>query len=381
MDRKPRGYRLVEIAGFEVRLDPSWLFLALLIAWTLAAGVFPGRYPDLAHSTYWAMGIACAVGILFSIVFHELSHSLVARHYGLPMRGITLFIFGGMAEMGEEAKEPKTEFLMAVAGPLASIVLGAAFYGLYRLAGDAGAPPFVLGVTYYLGWINFILAAFNLVPAFPLDGGRMLRAALWRFGGDLQSATRVAAGIGAGFGLVLIILGAVGIIGGNFVGGLWYVLIGLFLRGAARMSYRQVLVREYLEEVPLSRFMTTDPVILSPDLPLQEAVEDYFFRRHHRLFPVVEDGRLVGCLTADDVQAIPRERWASTRVGEAMKPCGAELLVGPEEDASKVLVAMAGPGGQTRRLVVEDGGRLVGVVSLKDLREYLGIRLKLDRRA
>ena len=378
MDKAPRGYRLFEIAGFEVKLDPSWLFLGLLIAWTLAAGVFPQRYPDLPASTYWGMGIACALGILGSIVFHELSHSLVARRRGLPMRGITLFIFGGIAEMGEEAKDPKTEFLMAVAGPIASLFLGAVFYVLYRLASGAEAHPFWLGVTYYLAWINVILALFNLLPAFPLDGGRMLRAALWRWGDNLRKATRIAAGIGSGFGLVLMALGVVGIIGGNFVGGLWYVLIGLFLRGAAKASYHQVLVREYLEEVPVGRFMTRDPVALSPELTVEEAVEAYFFRLHHRLFPVVENGELVGCLSADDVHAVPREEWGGRRVGDVMRPCGADQLVDPEQDASDVLSGMAAPDGRTRLMVVDRAGRLVGVVSLKDLREHLAIRLKLD---
>lgn len=377
MNRGPRGYRLFEIAGFEIRLDPSWLFLGLLIAWTLAAGVFPARYPDLAGSLYWAMGAACAVGILASIVFHELSHSLVARRYGLPMRGITLFIFGGMAEMAEEAKDPRTEFLMAVAGPVSSLVLGAAFYGLYRLGTGMEAHPFWLGVTYYLGWINIILAVFNLVPAFPLDGGRMLRAALWRYGKDLRNATRIAASIGSGFGLVLIALGVIGIIGGNFIGGLWYVLIGLFLRGAARMSYQQVLVQEFLEEMPVSRFMTPDPVTLAPDLPVERAVEDYFFRHHHRLFPVVEGGALLGCLSADDVKKLPREAWAGTPVRDIMRPCG-ELTARPDDDASRLLGAMAAPDGQTRRLVVDDAGQLVGVVSLKDLREHIALRLKLS---
>ncbi len=381
MDRAPRGYRLFEIAGFEVKLDPSWLVLALLIAWTLAAGVFPQKYPDLPSGTYWSMGAVCAVGILLSIVFHELAHSVVARRYGLPMKGITLFIFGGMAEMGEEAKDPKTEFLMAIAGPIASVALAAVFYALHRLGVNADAGPFWLGITYYLGWINFILAVFNLLPAFPLDGGRMLRAALWRWGDNLKKATRIASAIGAGFGLALIVLGIVGIIGGNFVGGLWYILIGLFLRGAAKLSYQQVLVREYLEAVPLSRFMTVQPIALSPEISLEKAVQDYFFRHHHRLFPVVDEDRLVGCLSADDVQSIPRERWSSMRVGEAMRACGDDLLVGPDEDSSRVLGSMAGPAGQTRRLVVDDAGRLVGVVSLKDLREYLGIRLQLDRRA
>ncbi|MGD8577568.1 MAG: site-2 protease family protein, partial [Thiohalophilus sp.] len=204
----PRGPgSLFRLFGFEVRLDLSWLLLGLLITWSLAEGLFPWSYPGLPTSTYWLMGVTGAVGVFFSIVFHELSHSLVARRYGLPIQSITLFIFGGVAEMHHEATEPKTEFLMAVAGPIASIVLGSISLGLFMLTRKLGWPMALEGIFYHLGFFNLIVAVFNLIPAFPLDGGRMLRAGLWAWLQNLKRATRIASLIGSGFAFVLVALG------------------------------------------------------------------------------------------------------------------------------------------------------------------------------
>ncbi|MCK5276199.1 MAG: site-2 protease family protein, partial [Alphaproteobacteria bacterium] len=214
-----RGIPLFRILGFQVKLDASWLILAVLVTWSLAAGYFPARYEGLSGPTYLWMGVAGALGLFASIVFHELSHSLVARRYGMQIRGITLFIFGGVAEMEDEPPTAKAEFLMAIAGPIASAVLSVSF----NILGDFGvrmgmaAPvPAVLG---YLSFINMLLAAFNLVPAFPLDGGRMLRAVLWGWKGDLRWATRIAANAGASFGFALIAFGLFNIITGNLIGG------------------------------------------------------------------------------------------------------------------------------------------------------------------
>ena len=225
-----KGYRLFRIFGFDIKLNLTWLMLALLITWTLGAGLFPADYPGLSPRTYWWMGVAGAIGILFSIVFHELSHSLVARRFGLRIRGITLFIFGGVAEMEEEPASPKVEFLMAVAGPLASLLLAFIFYQFEQLAIALDWHTAVLGVTHYLVMLNIIVAIFNLVPAFPLDGGRMLRAALWQWKKDLLRATYIASQFGLGFGLVLIIMGGLSFIQGNFIGGMWWILIGAFVR-------------------------------------------------------------------------------------------------------------------------------------------------------
>jgi Zn-dependent protease/predicted transcriptional regulator len=373
----PRQYSLFRLFGFEVKLDLSWFLLALLITWTLAAAMFPSNYPGLPPQTYWWMGVAGAIGIFISIVFHELSHSLVARRFGLPIKGITLFIFGGVAEMEEEPPSPKSEFLMAVAGPLASFLLAFGFYGLHALAVTSGWSDAVAGVTEYLGFINKILAIFNLVPAFPLDGGRMLRAALWAWKQDLHAATRMASRIGSAFGLVLMVLGLIAFIGGEFVAGMWWFLIGMFLRGAASASYRQLLMRETLHGEPVRRFMNPAPVVVPPLLSIQQLVEEYIYKYYYKMFPVVEDGKLLGCVTVETVKQLPPEQWRRRTVAELMTPCSAANTVSPEADAMKVIATMMEPSVSGRLMVVEQD-RLVGIVSLKDLREFISLKLELE---
>lgn len=241
---------LCTLFGFKVQVDASWIVIALLVTWSLATGYFPSRYEDLAPRSYWLMGVVGALGLFGSIIFHEFWHSMVARRYGLPMKGITLFIFGGIAEMSQEPDRPKTEFLMAAAGPLASVVLGFAFHGLaWIFAGDQPATA-LAAIFGYLAFINWLLAGFNMLPAFPLDGGRILRSALWAARDDLPWATRVVCRIGSWFGVALIGLGLITLLQGYTVNGVWYILIGLFLRGAANASYRRV--RQHLEGSPRS---------------------------------------------------------------------------------------------------------------------------------
>lgn len=369
---------LFRLFGFEVRLDPSWLLLALLITWTLAAGLFPASYPDLPRETYWWMGIAGATGIFLSIVFHELSHSLVARRFGLAIKGIKLFIFGGVAEMTEEPPNPKSEFLMAIAGPLASFLLAFIFRMTYALAKASDWHASIVGVMDYLATVNLMLAIFNLVPAFPLDGGRMLRAGLWKWKNNLASATRIASQIGSGFGLVLMVLGGFAFFQGNFIGGMWWFLIGLFLRGAAAASYGQVIVREVLHGQPISRFMNPDPVAVPPSITLQQLVDDYIYKYHFKLFPVVEHSRLLGCITTQEVKKVPREQWGRRNVGELTNPCSPNNTVSPDTDTAQVLSVMMRPESLTRLMVVEHG-HLKGIVSIKDLREFIALKLELER--
>ena len=251
-----RGIKLFNLMGFEVRLHSSWLILAVLVAWSLAGGFFPYRFPGYSQEDYWAMALGGLTGLLFSIVIHEFAHSVVARHYGIPMRGITLFIFGGVAEMGDEPPNAKSEFLMAIAGPLTSFAVGACSFAIAAGIAAAGSPG-VAAVFSYLAWINTVLGLFNLVPAFPLDGGRVLRAAIWAKRQDLVAATRIASRIGSGFGIFLMLLGAWNVLRGNMVGGVWWILIGLFVRDASRMSYQQVL---YRREMAARRIIDIEPV-------------------------------------------------------------------------------------------------------------------------
>ena len=371
-----RRVTLFKLLGFSVRVDASWLIIAVLITWSLAVGVFPYEYAGLPGTVYWLMGLVGTLALFGSIVIHELFHSLVARQYGLPMKGITLFIFGGVAEMSDEPPNPKTEFLMAIAGPIASILIGLIFYVLY-VAGRASWPFAVVGVVSYLAWINWLLAGFNLIPAFPLDGGRILRSILWRWKGNLQRATRTASQVGSGFGILLIILGIYELFHGQFISAVWWFLIGMFLRGAAKGSYQQVLARTALEGEPVRRFMKTDPVTVPANLSIQELVEDYIYRYHFKMFPVVADSqRLEGYVTTEQVKTIPREEWNWRRVEDVLEPCSPELTVSPSTDAVQALAIMSKTG--RSRLMVVDGGKLVAVVALKDLLRFLSLKVDLE---
>jgi Zn-dependent protease len=367
-----RKIKLFRLLGFEVGLDPSWIVLAVLVAWSLSTGYFPFKYRDLSTSSYWLMGVIGAVGLFASIVAHEFCHSLVARRQGLPMEGITLFIFGGVAEMSDEPPGAREEFLIAVVGPLASFAMAAVFYGLYRLGDGAGWTTAVTGVVGYLGMINLILAIFNLI----LDGGRILRAALWGWKGNLKRATRIASRIGEGFGILLIVLGVLRVLNGLFIGGMWFFLIGLFIQNAAKMSYQQLLTRRALEGEALQRFMNPDPVTVPPDTRLDRLVEDYVYRYHHKLYPVVDGDRLVGCITTRQVKATPRDRWGNTTVGELAEGCSAENTIAPTADAVDALARMHR--NSTGRLMVVADGRLRGIIALKDLLQFLSMKIELE---
>jgi Zn-dependent protease/predicted transcriptional regulator len=364
--------------GFEVNVDASWLLLAVLISWSLASGEFPSLTPGLTVATYWAMGIAATIGLFLSIVFHEMSHSLVARRYGLPIRGITLFIFGGVAEMTSEPSHPRDELLMAAAGPAASFVLAALFFASFALIGDAGGPPALAGVLWYLGFLNGVLAIFNLIPAFPLDGGRMLRAALWGWRGDYLWATRIAAGAGNIFGIILIVLGLFEIVQGDFVAGIWRFLIGMFLRGAATASSGEAMARSLLGGVPVARVMNSNPETVTPELSIDEFINNYVYRHHHRWFPVVRDGEVLGTVETRQTAAVERAQWPMLPIVRIMRPLSRDDTVAPEADAYAALEQMRRTG-QTR-LVAMQGGRLVGIVSSKDLLDVLSLDRELGRR-
>lgn len=370
--------KLFKLLGFQVNVDPSWIIIAILVAWSLSTGLFPFRHQNLTAQTYWMMGIVGALGLFLSIIVHEFSHSIVARKYGMPMKGITLFIFGGVAEMGGEPPSPRAEFMIAIVGPLSSIAIALLFYGIYRAGLGGIFPEPVVGVVGYLAWINFILAAFNLIPAFPLDGGRVLRSIIWGIKGNLRKATRISSSIGAGFGIMLIVFGVLSILMGNFVGGMWWFLIGMFLNGAAKASYQQLEVRKALEGEPLERFMKFEPVSVSPDLSIEQLVEDYIYKFHFKMFPVVEDGdRLVGCVTTKQIKEIPREDWSKRSVGEISFQCSSENTIDPRADAVDALSAMHRTG--SSRLMVVEGNRLVGVIALKDMLEWLSLKMDLEQ--
>jgi len=372
-----KKYRLFTMFGFRVSVDWSWLIIAVLITWTLAEDVFR-QNEGLTAPVRWVLGVAGSIGLFASVVFHELCHSLVARRYGLPMKGITLFIFGGVAEMSDEPPSPKAEFLMAIAGPAASLAASGFFFGINLLENILGLPLPASLVFHWLGLINLLLVVFNMIPGFPLDGGRVLRSALWGWKKDLRWATRIASQVGLTFGFLLIGLGVFYIvfIPGGFVNGLWWFLIGLFIRYAAKQGYQQVIIRQVLQGEPVRRIMNPQPVTVDASISLNDLVEDYIYKYHFKSFPVVQEGRLAGCVGIPEVSAVPRAQWPLRTVGEVLRPCSPEDTIGPDADAQTALTRMNA--GHVGRLMVVEGDRLVGIMSLKDIMRVMSLKMELQ---
>jgi Zn-dependent protease/predicted transcriptional regulator len=367
---------LIRLLGFEIRFDLTWLILVALVVWSLSAGVFPAAYADLPTSTYVWMGLLGAIGLFASIVLHELAHSLVGRRFGIDIQGITLFVFGGAAEMGDEPANPRAEFWMAIAGPVTSVILAILFFALgMALAGSVPGP--LVAVIEYLAGINLILAAFNMVPAFPLDGGRVLRAALWAWRGDVAWATRLATMIGGGLGLLLIALGIFNAISGELVGGMWMVLIGLFIRAAATATYQRLLAGQLLRGVPVRRLMETNLIGVPPDLPVAQLVESYLLQRGLKRVPVVDEaGRPLGCVGIDEAKRVPPQERPTRSVRDILIPLSPDNTIAPDAEARQGLEQMQRTGHS--RLFVTEAGRLIGVLTLRDLLQYLSVKSELQ---
>lgn len=363
------SFRLGSVLGFEIRIDYSWFIIFFLILWSFTSAVFPANFPGLGRPTYLLMGVAGTLLFFISLLAHELSHSLVARAKGITVEGITLFIFGGMARTRMESESPGDEFQIAGVGPLSSLVIAALFAAVWWFGRGLDWPVAVTGVAAYLAFLNAILAVFNLLPGFPLDGGRLFRAAAWRFTGDLTRATRWATNGGKWLGYLLIAWGLLGAFTGDALGGLWLVFIGWFLRSAAEASYRQHQIRDVLSGVRASEAMTPTPETVPPDLTLRELVDDYFLHRRFQAYPVAREGRPLGIVTLHQVKEVPREAWARTTVSEAMTPLERTAVVSPDASVAAVLSAMQAA--EERRALVLRDGALVGIISPRDVTAWL----------
>ena len=344
--------------------------------WVLAASTFPSEYPNLPLSAYVAMGVLGALGFFASIVIHEFCHSLVARRYGLPMKGITLWILGGVAEMSDEPPSAKAEFLMAGAGPLASAAIALICYELARLGHQLAWSDLATGTLGYLARINLILLIFNLIPAFPLDGGRLLRALLWGWRGRVHWATRVASRIGGGFGIFLMVFGALALVSGNAVGGIWYFMIGLFIRFAAQSSYAHLMIRDSLRDIPVRRFTVTSPVVVPQKETIAELVDRYFIEHQRLYYPVVDaSGAVRGCIDMAIVRQVPRSTWSSRLVADVMQPLSDANTIQADTNAMEALDRMSRS--HHKSLLVMDQGHLYGTVDQADIMRYVSVRLEL----
>ena len=369
-----RSLKLFRVLGFDVRVDISWTFFALLIATSLALGFFPAVYEGWPASTYWWMAVGGVIGVFFSIVIHELSHSVVSRAFGAGMTGITLFLFGGVAEMKGEPESAKAEFFTAIAGPAISIVLGVIFLWLASFGGEAPTPASALAG--YLGRLNLVLAIFNLIPAFPMDGGRVLRAILWAMKGDLRWATKWASGLGGLFGFALMMAGLWAAFSGSLVAGLWWFLIGMFIRGAAQSSYQQMEVRRLMGGVTVRDLMHKDAHVVPPTLTLAELVDRYVYEFQQTAFPVSEYGKFVGVVDTAHVKSTPREEWGRVTVKDIMTPPEQAPLAAPAQDAIIALQSLQQTGADT--LIVTDGRGVLGTLSRGDVMKLLGLKMDLE---
>lgn len=368
-------FKIFNLLGFPIYVDLSWFLVVLLITWSLATNLFPTAYEGLSVTTYWLMGLAGALGLFASILAHELGHAVVAQRNDVPIRGITLFIFGGVAEMSEEPPSAAAEFFVAIAGPIVSVLLAAVFYASGAWA-EPWLPSPVAGVLWYLGVINAVVVAFNMIPAFPLDGGRVLRSIIWQMTHNLRLSTRITSTLGTAFAGLLLVLGVFSFIGGNFIGGVWLFFIGVFLYSAAQSSYQQVLIRQALEGEPVARFMRQDVVTAPADGTIRDLVENYIYQHHHKMFPVVRNGELVGCVTTRDVQRIRRDDWSQQTIGEVARECDVQNTISRDADAMQALSLMNRTGAS--RLMVVEEGRLAGVLSLKDLLRFMSLKMELE---
>ena len=374
------NWRIGRALGIPIHVHASWFVVFFFVTWSLATGYLPETLPGLSAPRYWGMGGIAALLLFLSVLLHELGHSYVALRYQIPIKQITLFIFGGMAHMGKEPPSPRAEFLIAIAGPLVSLILGAGCLGgamavesLFARSGFQGL--IVLGSL--LGMVNVQLGLFNLIPGFPLDGGRVLRAGLWAWNKDFNRATSQAALVGIGFGVALGLIGAVLMVGawsgalGHSIAtnGGWLIFIGAFLFSAALASRRQAALRTSLASVTVRQVMVHRVVTLLPDMSVQDAVDQYFVAHGFGGFPVCEEGQVLGVVTVRDVQALPTALWPWRRVREIMRPASPAFCIPPDWSVMQAMERMVQGGWD--RLVVMENEKIVGLVTRSAIAHFL----------
>ncbi|MCE5200095.1 MAG: site-2 protease family protein [Armatimonadota bacterium] len=369
------GIRLGKILGFDITIDWSWLLIFFLVVYTLANGYFPSVNPDLGAATSWGMGVLAALLLFASVLVHELSHSVVSRRYGTEVKGITLFLFGGVSQMSDEPKSAREEFWMAIVGPATSFALAIFFYLLGGIGEATNWPLWLTAVLGYLSFVNLLLGAFNLLPGFPLDGGRVLRSIIWGSTSNIVKATQWASYTGQGFGYLLMALGFFSILSGNLIGGLWFIFIGWFLAGAARQSYEQLMVRNALSGVRMEQVMTTDVPSIPADLSVRQFVDEHLLRHEYSCYPVTVQGdEVVGVVGAEEVRTVPALQWDFARVGEIMHRIDNAYKVSANDDATEALTRLANE--NVCRLMVIEDNHLRGTVGRESVFRLIQTKMK-----
>lgn len=363
------------IFGVRIGLHPSWFVIALIVTYSMAVGELPRDFPGWDDAVYWIVGAAISILFFASVLAHELSHALVARRFGLKVKEITLFIFGGAASLEGDAKRPRDEALIAAAGPLASLAIGSILWGIDVAVGQQQAAA-IIG---WLGFINITLGLFNLIPGFPMDGGRILRAILWKLRGDRLAATRNAAAVGRGFGYLLIAAGVFLLFGGRQpFAGVWLALIGWFLSNAAEATVAQMSIEHSLRGIKVREVMEDHPPSISPNETVAELVNDRLIRGEHRSFLVRhDDGGLAGIVTLSDVRRLPRENWETGRVTDIMTRHADLATIGPDGQVEAALKLLQEREVNQLPVVEEDGRTVVGLLTRAGILRLIEARMRL----
>ena len=372
-----RGLKLFRILGIQISLNYTWFIVFGLIAWSLASGYFPFHYPELSRSAHWAMGFLGAVFLFLSVLAHEITHSYIAKKEGMEVREITLFLFGGVSQLTKEPEDPLKELKVAIGGPISSLILALLFWIVSKFTSQAPHLLLFTGLLSYLAFINLSLAIFNLIPGFPLDGGRVLRALYWKKTGSLRKATQIAANSGKWVGIGIILLGLWFILKGNLIGGFWFVIIGIFLRSGAEGGFQQVMMKGALEGVKVKELMSQGVISVPPSLSIDRLVEDFFLAHRHITYPVTQGEKILGLITLKRVKGVPRDQWRSKTVAEVMLPIQEEMKLDPEGEAVEALQRMIRSG--EGRLPVVKEGKAVGMITRKDILNLLEIKTDLAK--
>lgn len=369
----PSSFKFGKIFGVEIGVHWSWIPIFIIFSWLFADGTLAHFFPSWSEPALWIAGAITSAIFFASLLAHELAHSFVARSKGLEVKGITLFFIGGVSNLGGEPRSPGDEFVISVVGPATSLVMG----GLFAIGWAALSPfsPGIAGVSAQLAVINATLAVFNMVPGFPLDGGRVFRSILWQRTRNLHTATHIASMAGEGVGYLLIGAGVVFFLFGNVVNGIYFFVIGLFLRGIAAGSYQQMVTDEALAGLKAGDAAATNCEAVPPDLSLENVVDNYVLLRNVRCFPVQSQDQLLGLVTLEDIRHIPREQWAITPVEKAMTSFDRLHAVSPDDDLRHVLRLMAEQ--DVNQVPVVNGGRLVGLIGRADILRLIQTRREL----
>ena len=369
--------KLSRIFGIDIGIHWSWVFIFVIVTWTFATGILADNYPEWSDAQRW-IGGAFIAGIFFlSILAHELSHAVVSNRSGLPVNSITLFVFGGVSNLTREPDTAGLEFKIAVVGPLTSLVLGGVFGAAWLALGPVNEG--VADICGYLGIINASLAVFNMLPGFPLDGGRVLRAVVWSRNKNRLRATHTAARSGEWIAYGIMGIGVLESVLVSPFSGIWFLLIGFFLKNAAAASYAQLVVETTLSGIAVRDVMRTSTDTVAPDVSVEELVHDYVLRKNARCFAVIAAGEFAGLVTLTDVRKVAREEWPTTSVYRAMTPATRLHTVEPAESLTKVLQLMAVH--DVNQLPVVEHRALVGMLDRADVMRFIQMHRDLDERA